>query len=402
MTGAARLPHTHGRILYVGVGVPWAGGAGYLVRQNMLLEALARIADEDGLHLALFDHPPDAPPPPFPAHLTRLTRPARRNVTSRWKALTADLLDPGPRYFRKDECSTPRQELARLRPESFDTVFAYRIDFAFFAGLLFRDELRHRLVLDVDDPEHLREERRLRALVCNVDWRTARDLRKLRRFEHRAVACARLALVCQPNDAAGFPEPRPQVVPNGVPIPAAAPRTVRERRVLFVGDCRGGPETPNFDAVHWFLEAVWPLVLREVPDACFELIGRTGAALSAQVAAAPNTRLSGFVDRLADAYAAAALSVAPIRFGTGTRIKILEAMAHACPVVSTKLGAEGVEASNGIDIVLADHAHDFAASCARLLRDPSSAERLGQSGRRLVDAHYGVGTQEDKLLALLT
>ena len=249
-------------------------------------------------------------------------------------------------------------------------VFSFRIDFGYFAGVLDHP----RLILDIDDPEHLRGLRRIQMTGGTGDHRTLRDLEKLRAFERAAVAKAKLAFVCQENDRGGCGT-SPEVVPNCVQIIENPRRNVSKPIVLFVGNCAGGATTPNVDAVLFFLTDIWPKILAAVPDAEFQLVGAASDTVRSAAANVPRVHLRGFVDDLADVYSAAAISIAPIRFGTGTRIKILEAFAHACPVVSTLAGAEGIEAVPGKEIELAVGAEDFAEQAISLLRDATAAEK---------------------------
>jgi len=381
------------RVLYVGAGRPWAGGAGYLVRQSVFLRALADVTDQ--LHLAMFDVPPAEPPPPYAATLTPLPHPPRRRA-SRLGNLYADLASPLPRSVRGYDLNAARGSVAALNPDSFDAVFAFRIDFAHFAGVLGH----RRLILDIDDPEHTRAARRAAATAAGLDRRSLRDVEKLRAFEHAAEAGAKLAFVCQPNDAHGWPV-QPEVVPNTVPLPRSPARRVTKPVVLFVGNCAGEASTPNVDALCYFLADIWPAVRRAVPEAEFHLVGATGDAARQAVAAAPAAVLLGFVDDLAAAYAQAAVSVAPIRFGTGTRIKILESFAHACPVMASDIGAEGIAAVPGREIELAVWPDDFAHRCAALLRDRPMAERIGAAGRALAERCYDADAQRHRLAARL-
>lgn len=377
----AAIPLPAKRLLFVGAGCPWKGGAGYLVRQNLFLRSLACVADE--LHVATFDPGPDPRPPAYARTFTPLPMPLGR-ARGRVAALAADLLSPLPRMLRRD-AAEPRRRVAALNPASFDAVFAFRIEFAHHAGLIGHP----RLILDVDDPEHLRVERRLASTVDHVDRRTRADLAKLRQFEHRAVAAAALSFVCQENDRqAGWPK-LPEVVPNGVDVPPTPPpRKPTDPVVLLVGNFAGGSDSPNVDGLHYFLADVWPRILDRVPAAEFHLVGATGTAAQAAAAAAPRTVVRGFVDDLSAAYAAAAVAVAPIRFGTGTRVKILEAFAHGCPVVSTLPGAEGIAAVPGREIELAATTGDFADAVATLLEQPATAARIGQAGHALARRSY--------------
>jgi glycosyltransferase involved in cell wall biosynthesis len=381
------------RVLYIGAGNPWSGGAGFLVRQDLFLRALAEVAD---LHLAMFDADP-ANPPAFACPMTSLPSPPRRSA-SKIQRLWDDLLSPQPRMIRGYDLAPARAAVASLDPDGFDAVFAYRIDFAHFAGVLNHP----RLLLDIDDAEHLRWQRRILTTTGHDgDWRTRGDLLKLRDFEVNAVAGAKLAFVCQENDQNGWAT-APQIVPNCVDLPTNPQRRPTRPRLLFVGNCAGGPTSPNVDAVRYFLADIWPIILKAVPDAEFQIIGNVSESVRAAAAGVRNVQLSGFVPDLTDAYAQASISIAPIRFGTGTRVKILEAFAHACPVVSTLPGAEGIAAVPGQEIEFGLDAKDFAARCIELLNDRATAERLGQAAHALAARFYDRKVQHHRVAKILT
>jgi hypothetical protein len=375
------------RVLYIGSGSPWQGGAGFLVRQQMFLGALANVAD---LHLAMFDSD-RSNLPPYATNLVELTKPVRRSY-GKLQSLLADKFDPLPRSLRGYDLTIPWQQAAALNPAQFDAVFGYRIDFSYFAGVLDHP----RLILDIDDPEHLRNTRRLRTLGLVVDPRTTADIEKLRRFEQQAVAKAKLAFVCQPNDQEGWAI-RPEVVPNCVQVPADPPRQVTKPIVLFVGNCAGSASSPNVDAVRFFIADIWPKIRAAAPAAEFHIVGATSDAVRQPAKNSPGILVRGFVDDLAAIYAQAAVSVAPIRFGTGTRIKILDAFAHACPVVSTLPGAEGIDAVPARDIELAGGPDDFADLTIALLNDPIRNQTIGRNGHALAIREYDTGVQQRKL-----
>ena len=379
------------RILYIGAGNPWQGGAGFLVRQNLFLRALAEVAE---LHLALFDSVAGATPD-FAKSFITLPMPDRARE-NKFVALKEDLLSPLPRMLRGYNLLESRQRVADLNLKGFDAVFSYRIDFGHFAGVLDHPNL----LLDIDDPEHIRWERRIRATSNTIDARTHRDLKKLKTFEYAAVAKAKMSFVCQENDRQGWPK-APEVVPNGVDLQAQPKRDVKSPRVIFVGNCAGGEKSPNADALAYFVREIWPLILKAIPAAEFHVIGAADDAAKAVAQNSPQTHLRGFVPNLADEYAQAAVSVAPIRFGTGTRIKILEAFAHACPVVSTIIGAEGIAAVPGREIELAGAPADFAARCIELLQNETLREKIGRGGYELAAKTYDRKVIQNSLLPRL-
>jgi glycosyltransferase involved in cell wall biosynthesis len=166
------------------------------------------------------------------------------------------------------------------------------------------------------------------------------------------------------------------VVPNGYDAPPALPpRRHHAAAVLaFVG---GMDYPPNADAAEFAAREVLPLVRVTRPDAELWLIGHvpSGSPVS-RLARLPGVRMRGHVDDISVELAEVDVAVAPIRFGGGTRIKILEAFAHRVPVVATTVGCEGLAVADGSTLLVADDAAGFAAACLRLLADPSLRARI--------------------------
>jgi glycosyltransferase involved in cell wall biosynthesis len=370
------------RVLFVGVDAPWKGGAGYLARQEMFLRALAECAILD---LAMVDLKETTGAPPYASNVIALPMPSERRA-SMWIGSIGELLSPLPMNLHRADVSRTREALRQLPLDDYDAVFAYRFDFAYFTGVLDHP----RLILDIDDPEHIRRRARFRMLGNGrMDWWTALDLAKLRRFERKAARRAMASFVCQDQDQKAFSKPGPMIVPNCVEVPPACPeRHVAAPTVLFVGNLTGGPDSPNRDAADWFLGAVWPRVIDRVPDCQFQVVGAMSDSLRTQLESRRQVQPTGFLQDLAGAYAAASLSVAPIRYGTGTRVKILESMAWGCPVVSTPKGCEGIAATPGRDILIGATPQEFAEHCIGLLADPARQQAMSQAAFRLVAANY--------------
>jgi glycosyltransferase involved in cell wall biosynthesis len=145
---------------------------------------------------------------------------------------------------------------------------------------------------------------------------------------------------------------------------------------------------PNMDGARYLVEEIVPR-LREVLGHDFEvrLVGHAPPVVQ-QLAADPNVVVTGFVDDLDRELNEADLVVVPLRHGSGTRLKILEAFAHGIPVVSTSVGAAGIECTDGRDLLLADDADAFAGACARLLGDAALRARVTDSAYRLASRHY--------------
>lgn len=151
-------------------------------------------------------------------------------------------------------------------------------------------------------------------------------------------------------------------------------RSERGPLVVFLGSMDW---EPNIDGVEYFCRDIWPRVLAAVPAARFRVVGRDPHPRVRRLASA-SVEVTGTVPSVVEHLRAADVVVVPLRVGGGTRLKIFEAMAACKAVVSTTVGAEGLDVTDGDDILLADDAETFAASVVSLLRD---AERRGAVGR---------------------
>lgn len=147
---------------------------------------------------------------------------------------------------------------------------------------------------------------------------------------------------------------------------------------------------PNADGIRWFLQEVFPLVQRQIPRASLTLIGKSPPADFVEMARQqPHAiRVTGYVEDLTPYMEEAALMVVPVRAGSGMRVRLLEAFARAMPAVTTTIGLEGIEATDGEHVLVADTPEAFAAATVRLLQDTALQKQLGQNGRSLAEARY--------------
>ena len=382
------------RVLFVGRGAPWRGGAGYLVRQKMFLRALTRVANVTAaMYGGCAEHAPAGVAAMGLEKVVAIPEPPLRRE-SRWRMLRNDLLRSVPRMMRGRDLEQGRAVIEALRPETFDAVVVYRIDTAVWSGLNDRPDL----LLDIDDPEHARTARRLEKLGLTPDRRSRMDLKKLKAFEQHAASVARVAFVCQSADQARFDHPQPEVAPNAVDTPEVLPDfTPDPDTLLFVGNLDADLDSPNVEGLLWFVDHVWPLVRERRPGATLRIGGKASAVVSRRLEGVPGVDLLGFVDDMAETVRRAAVNLAPIRFGTGTRIKVLDALAQGGAVVSTTLGCEGLDVSDGLDVRLADGPQAFAAACVELLEDPAAARSLGEAGHRLVRERYSTAVHVPEL-----
>ena len=268
---------------------------------------------------------------------------------------------------------------AMCHQDPADVVWATR---SAFAEAAWRAGYR-RIVLDLPDMESeilarwTAQEARRRALPLR--WL---ELARLRAYERALPSRFPVVTVCKEEERRYFaPEDasRILVVPNGVPVlPRANPADEEPDTLLFVGTLSW---PPNEDAVRFLHDAILPRLRARRPGVRMLVIGRNPSAELRALADGDRLRIDDTVDDLTEAYARSAVVVVPIRQGSGTRLKTLEALARGKAVVSTPVGSEGLELRPGIDLEEVADADAFAAACAELLADPARRRRLGDAGR---------------------
>ncbi len=195
---------------------------------------------------------------------------------------------------------------------------------------------------------------------------------KMRHYERDTIARFGRVIAVSNHDRDLMDQLKPgcdiTVVPTGVDVEhfrfkgtRVSPKPV----VMFLGSM----DWPaNIDGVEHFCAEIWPAVLAAVPEATFQVVGRNPPS-KIQALASDSVEIVGGVKSVLPHLHSAAVFVVPLRIGGGTRLKIYEAMAAGCPVVSTHVGAEGLDVTDGADVVLADAPADFASSVITLLRD---------------------------------
>ncbi len=209
-----------------------------------------------------------------------------------------------------------------------------------------------------------------------------------RRQERRWLPQFDLVLAASDADAARLrllaPGARLGVYPNAIPL-RFPPPVWEQHCVAFSGNLEYHPNTA---AVRFFAGQVWPELKRRDPELRWRLIGRNEWAVRRWIAGDPRIEATGAVEDAVVELAGARVVVAPLLAGSGTRIKILEAWAAGRAVVSTRLGAEGLPAVNGENLLLADSPGEILAAILRLLQDETLRRRLGEAGRRMVEEQF--------------
>ena len=207
----------------------------------------------------------------------------------------------------------------------------------------------------------------------------ALEAAKMARYERAAVRRFDHVVAVSEHDkalmSAMTPAERITVVSTGVDLSqysAAQGTEATEPLVLFLGSMDW---EANIDGVSWFCETTWPRITAAVPGARFRIVGRNPHP-RIQALAGGSIEVTGTVPSVIDHLREAAVFVVPLRIGGGTRLKIYEAMATGRAVVSTTVGAEGLDVTHGEDLFLEDTPEDFAASVVALLQDPDRRRRF--------------------------
>lgn len=199
------------------------------------------------------------------------------------------------------------------------------------------------------------------------------------------------------------PAARTVVVPAGLPLeeydPLPAPAAGAPPLFVSAGSLQF---PPTADGVLWFAREGWPHVRAAQPGARLRIVGHCPESIRATLAALPGVEVLGRVEDVRPHLAGAHAFVVPLRAGSGVRIKILEALAWEIPVVTTRLGAEGIPAEAGRDLQFADDATGLAEALLGLYAAPALAEAARRAGRRLVENHYALdalGALTDRIYA---
>lgn len=178
------------------------------------------------------------------------------------------------------------------------------------------------------------------------------------------------------------------LVPNGVDTEFFRPgdaATKTTQSIVFTGLMN---YPPNSDAVCWFVQDIFPALRQAYPNLVFKIVGARPSEKVQALANVTGVIVTGEVPDIRPYVEEALAFVVPLRSGGGTRLKILQAMALACPIISTAVGAEGLEVSEGEDILFAEDDKQFVQKVGQLIESAEMAERMGQRGRQLVVERY--------------
>lgn len=387
-------------LLFLSPLMPAEGGNGLAMRAGAVLEALATRYE---IHLLVI---PLAGAAAEPGRAVRnwcarvLVHPADRHVDPHFRLiagvrdpqeqLKALLAYPRPSICRFATSASVREAAALAAGPAYRVVHVLRLYLAPFAEPYLTAPAPDRPAchLDLDDHEATTRRRIAGLLRENGDEAAARvEEWEADRYEALSAALLpkfnRVYLAAQADRnlvAAAYPEVDVRVLSNVIrpPGPLAPPPAAEPFTFLFVGNF---DYYPNSDAARYFCAQVLPLLRARTPGPFrVRFVGAGPPPAVCALAGEAGVTVTGPVADVTPWYESAHAVIVPVRAGGGTRIKILEAFAHGRPVVSTPAGAEGLGVAPGRQLLVAGSPADFAADCARLMRDPDLGRALADRG----------------------
>ena len=364
--------------------LPYPPDEGGKIRSYHLLQALAAHSDMDLYTVYYGKRPSQAAIEAVREHYHRvvlfhLEKP--RRTRDRIRRILASL----PRSVEHFHTAHSLQQARRhLENGQYDLVIADEIHMTPYAELAL-DTARIVSRQKVDHV-HFREMAKARpwGLEKVLDHIEAAQLQQYERakmpFYQACVVCSQHDATLVRRDAPGIPV---VVIPNGADltafIPSGRPRA-RVPTLLYVGSMH---YYPNIDAVRFFFEETYGLIQQDAPGVRVQIVGHGPTPETQQLGHLPHVEVTGTVPDVRPYYEQASVFIVPLRLGGGTRLKIVEAMAMGLPVVSTTVGAEGLDVHPGEDILIADDAATFARSVLKLLSNPDLRDSIAKGGRLL-------------------
>ncbi len=278
-----------------------------------------------------------------------------------------------------------------LRREAFDVVQVEGIELARVMEIARAVSPGSKLVFDDHNAETELQRRNMQTDLADTRrWPAAAyswvQMRRLARFEAWACRTADAVTAVSDADARHLQALVPQlplpitVIPNSIDVAQYQldPKDARPFDIVFSGkmDYR-----PNVDAVLWFADEVWPQIAAQRPSTTWAIVGQKPHDRLERLRGLPGVTLTGWVKRVQPYLAGARVVVMPFRVGSGTRLKLIEAMAAGKPIVSTAVGAEGFPVQHGREIWLADTAQELGTAVLHLLTHPDECARLGTAAQ---------------------
>jgi polysaccharide biosynthesis protein PslH len=390
------------RLLYVTPEIAWPLMEGGHLRLWNVLQALQKLGDLDvvvfqplGKPLAEQVYRNCRRVYPLDGQWLQFTGPQQRSYHNTLGRLTlfAQTFKPF-RYLGDDRRWIPKWFARLVRQERYDAIWMAK---AMTAVRLDWSDPR-RTILDGDNFDCVLNYQLLR----NSAWYGAKvfnylDVVKLAWWERQLPRWFARVARCSEADRLVMPARNVVVIPNGTAISDYLTRKPA-LRILFVGSLG---YAPNQEGMQWFLKNIWPRLRRQLPEVEIDIVGGQPGEWLLNQHGRDGIRVHGFVKDLRPFWESATLSVVPLLAGSGTRLKILESLSYGVPVVTTSIGAYGLELDAEVGVIRADEPEPFAEQCIAMLQDEARNRACGQRGRELVAEHYNWDRIQERIQALV-
>lgn len=249
-------------------------------------------------------------------------------------------------------------------------------------------QLSDRVILDLHNVESELHQMCAKTEFLGAAWAHRRFSRRCLEMEQQWLPEFSAILTTSEEDAFRINpisgQARVIVYPNAIPRATRCQRR-EEEIIAFSGNME---YHPNISAVRYFIQEIWPSLKSKWPGLRWRLIGKNSDAIREFTANDDRIDISGAVEDAVAELSAAKVVVVPLLAGSGTRLKIIEAWAAGRAVVSTSIGARGLGATDGENILIADSASSFARAVSSLLAEPAERQRLGKNGRQLYEERF--------------
>ena len=370
---------------------------GTILRNFHILRGLANY---HAVHLLSFSHgTPDignsgrGPLAELCAELTEIPPPSRTWM----RRFHHFILDSRPDLAHRLRSTLLEVQLkSLLAANAFELVQVEGLELAHAIPIIRQASPESKIVFDNHNAEAQLQHRAFLADIRALDrWPAAFyslvQARRLRRYERSACLSSDGVSVVSEEDKEYLkrlaPRLDPVVVPNCIDVRQYQNLPEDPDRcfdVIFIGkmDYR-----PNVDAMLWFGEQVWPNILRRLPGATWAIVGQKPHRRLERLTELPGVTVTGRVPRVQPYLASGRVYVMPFRIGSGTRLKLIEALAAGKAIVSTTLGAEGIPVENGKHLLLADDPDRFTEAVLRLLSSNEERQALARSAERLAETY---------------